>query len=143
MRGSTKLSQSTLDEMEERLVSVDMGAATAQAMIREIQDKLKSEGKPSPETLALYLREAVFQRLFKAFTPLKLGHPVVILLVGVNGAGKTTTAGKLAARFSSEGRKVLLAAGDTFRAAAEEQLTEWAERAKVELVRGSHGAAPS
>ncbi len=143
LRGAPKLSQSTLDEMEERLVSVDMGAATAQAIIQEIQEKLKSEEKPSPETLALYLREAVFQRLLKAFTPLELGHPVVILLVGVNGAGKTTTAGKLAARFSLEGRKVLLAAGDTFRAAAEEQLTEWASRAKVELVRGSHGAAPS
>jgi fused signal recognition particle receptor len=68
---------------------------------------------------------------------------VAILLVGVNGAGKTTTAGKLAARFASEGRKVLLAAGDTFRAAAEEQLTEWAGRAKVELLRGDHGASPS
>jgi fused signal recognition particle receptor len=143
LRGSTKLSQSTLDEMEERLVSVDMGASTSQSIVREIQEQLKSEANPSRETLALYLREAVFQRLFKAFSPLKLSHPVVILLMGVNGAGKTTTAGKLAARFSLEGRKVLLAAGDTFRAAAEEQLTEWAERAKVEFVRGSHGAAPS
>jgi fused signal recognition particle receptor len=68
---------------------------------------------------------------------------VAVLLVGVNGAGKTTTAGKLAARLSGEGRKVLLAAGDTFRAAAEEQLTEWAQRAKVALFRGAHGAAPS
>ncbi len=143
LRGTAKLSQSTLDEMEERLVSIDMGATTAQAIIREVQEKLKSEREPSPETLAHYLREAVYLRLFKAYTPLKLAHPVVILLAGVNGAGKTTTAGKLAARFSSEGRKVLLAAGDTFRAAAEEQLTEWAERAKVEFVRGSHGAAPS
>jgi fused signal recognition particle receptor len=63
--------------------------------------------------------------------------------VGVNGAGKTTTAGKLAARFAGEGKKVLLAAGDTFRAAAEEQLTAWAGRAKVEVLRGEHGASPS
>jgi fused signal recognition particle receptor len=143
LRGSTKLAQGTLDEMEERLVSVDMGAATAQAIVWEVQERLKNEPKASLQIPAYYLREAVFQRLFKAYSPLKLAQPVVIMLAGVNGAGKTTTAGKLAARFSSEGRKVLLAAGDTFRAAAEEQLTEWAERAKVELVRGSHGAAPS
>jgi fused signal recognition particle receptor len=143
LRGSAKLAQKDLDEMEERLVAVDMGAVTAQAIVREVQERLKTESQTSPENLTHYLREAVFKRLFKAYTPLKLAHPVVILLAGVNGAGKTTTAGKLAARFSLEGRKVLLAAGDTFRAAAEEQLTEWAERAKVELVRGSHGAAPS
>jgi fused signal recognition particle receptor len=143
LRGSTKLTQSVLDEMEERLVTVDVGAVAAQTIVLEVQEQLKTEAKPSAEILTQYLREAVFKRLLRAYTPLKLAHPVVILLAGVNGAGKTTTVGKLAARFSLEGRKVLLAAGDTFRAAAEEQLTEWAERAKVEFVRGSHGAAPS
>src|ERR1700722_3884867 len=84
-----------------------------------------------------------WKKLLKMQFSSRFSKPAIILLVGVNGAGKTTTAGKLAARFSSEGKKVLLAAADTFRAAAEEQLTEWAERAKVEFVCGAHGAAPS
>src|SRR5580658_2143397 len=77
LRGSTKLAQGTLDEMEERLVSVDMGAATAQAIVREVQERLKNEPKASLQIPAYYLREAVFQRLFKAYSPLKLAHPVV------------------------------------------------------------------
>jgi len=142
-KGSAGLSKEKVQELEEGLVAIDIGAATARALLGEVQEKLKGESEPGPEALSRYLREGVFQRLLKAHSPLELPKPVVILLTGVNGAGKTTTAGKLAARFASEGRKVLLAAGDTFRAAAEEQLTEWAERAKVEFVRGSHGAAPS
>ncbi len=141
--GSEKLSKETLEEIEERLVKTDMGTATAQALIADIRESMKREPLTDSATLSRHLREAVSNRLLKPFLPWQLAQPVVVLLVGVNGAGKTTTAGKLAARFASEGRKVLLAAGDTFRAAAEEQLTEWAQRAKVELVRGSHGAAPS
>jgi fused signal recognition particle receptor len=143
LKGTEGFSQEALREVEERLIRADLGAATAKALVQEVREKAKGETKPTVETLSRHLREAVFQRLLKVHSPLELGGQAVILLVGVNGAGKTTTAGKLAARFSSGGRKVLLAAGDTFRAAAEEQLTEWAERAKVELVRGSHGAAPS
>lgn len=143
LQGGASLSAESLGEMEERLVSADVGAETAQALVQEVQENLKGGKESHPTALSRHLREAVLKRLLRAHTPWEAARPVVILLVGVNGAGKTTTAGKLASRFSSEGRKVLLAAGDTFRAAAEEQLTEWASRAKVELVRGSHGAASS
>ncbi len=137
------LSSATLQELEERLVAADMGAATAQAIIKETVEAVKKEGRADPGSLTRQLRGAISRRLSKAYSPWNPPTPVVILLAGVNGAGKTTTAGKLAACFSKDGRKVLLAAADTFRAAAEEQLTEWASRAKVEFVRGSHGAAPS
>ena len=143
LKGSLKLSAEYLEAMEERLVASDMGTDTAQAITREVAESMKTEERADPSTLARHLREAVAKRLLKASAPWVLPNPAVILLAGVNGSGKTTTAGKLAARFSSEGRKVLLAAADTFRAAAEEQLTEWAARAKVEVIRGAHGAAPS
>ncbi len=142
-KGPAQLLESTLGELEERLVATDMGSATVQAIILEIKEAAKKEGKPDAAILTRQLRGAILRRLSKAYSPWKPPVPIVILLAGVNGAGKTTTAGKLAARFSKEGRRVLLAAADTFRAAAEEQLTEWATRAKVEFIRGSHGAAPS
>lgn len=137
------LSPEILRKLEEQLVLVDMGVATARDLLREVQEKVKSVPENGPEGIQRALREAVEAKLRKSFRPLDLPKPSVILLTGVNGAGKTTTTGKLALRFSNEGRKVLLAAGDTFRAAAEEQLTQWAERAKVGIVRGSHGAAPA
>lgn len=141
--GSAGFAPESLESMEESLVSVDMGLATAKELLKEVQEKAKKLPEAGPEELSKFLREAVLGKLQKVQTSSELPKPALVLLTGVNGAGKTTTAGKLAARFSSEGRKVLLAAGDTFRAAAEEQLTQWAERAKVEVVRGSHGAAPS
>lgn len=143
LSGPSGLSREVLDQMEERLVAADVGIPTAQAIVKEVEEAMRKERQADPVLLSRCLREAVSKRLSKPFSPWAPAGPVVILLTGVNGAGKTTTAGKLASRFSLEGRKVLLAAGDTFRAAAEEQLTEWAGRAKVELIRGSHGAAPS
>ncbi len=143
LTGGPALSPEALREMEEGLVVADVGVTTSKALVKEVDQSLKGADRTDPTAVARALREAVSQRFLKVYSPLALPKPVVILLVGVNGAGKTTTAGKLAARFSAEGRNVLLAAADTFRAAAEEQLTEWAGRAKVELVRGSHGAAPS
>ncbi len=143
LKGTTKLSKEALKEVEECLVKTDMGAATAKVVIREVEESVKAEPAVDGAVLSRHLREAVSRRFSKTHSSWVLPDPVVVLLVGVNGAGKTTTAGKLASRFSTEGRKVLLAAADTFRAAAEEQLTEWAQRAKVELFRGAHGAAPS
>ncbi len=143
LTGATQLSNATIDELEERLVKADVGTATAAAIVKEVKESVKNEPALDNVILANHLRKSVLGKLSKVHVAANLPHPVIILLVGVNGAGKTTTAGKLAARFSSEGRKVLLAAADTFRAAAEEQLTEWAGRAKVEIVRGAHGAAPS
>jgi len=143
LKGTTKLSQEALSEIEECLVKTDMGAVTAKAVIREVEESVKMEAVVDGTVLSRHLREAISRRLSKTHSSWSLSDPVVVLLVGVNGAGKTTTAGKLACRFSSEGRKVLLAAADTFRAAAEEQLTEWAQRAKVEIFRGPQDAAPS
>jgi fused signal recognition particle receptor len=139
----TPLSGESAKAWEEHLISADLGVETAKAVVQDLQERVRQEGKNDPETLRRCLREALYIRLALDPEPWKLADPAVILLAGVNGAGKTTTAGKLAVRFSGEGRKVLLAAGDTFRAAAEEQLTEWAGRAKVEIVRGAHGASPS
>jgi fused signal recognition particle receptor len=141
--GIRQLSQQNLREMEEGLVRADVGSATAKSIVKEVETAVQKEPSFDNLILSRYLRKAVLEKLLKVSTPLVLPSPVIILLVGVNGAGKTTTAGKLAALFSSAGRKVLLAAADTFRAAAEEQLTEWAQRAKVEFIRGAHGAASS
>jgi fused signal recognition particle receptor len=143
LQGTTQLSKKTLSELEENLVRADMGSATARAIVKEVEASVKSDKASNPVSIAQHLRAAVLEKLLKVQSSFDLPKPVIILLVGVNGAGKTTTAGKLAAHFSSEGHKVLLAAADTFRAAAEEQLTEWAQRAKVQLIRGAHGAAPS
>ena len=137
------LNEASYLELEEKLLAVDMGSGIAGSVLGEVREKVRKGGPGASAFLSQYLREAVASRLLQNHAPLNLPKPVVILLTGVNGAGKTTTAGKLAAQFSSEGRKVLLVAADTFRAAAEEQLTEWAARAKVEVVRGSPGAAPS
>lgn len=143
LKNAGTLNEAAYLELEEKLLAVDMGSAMARSVLHEVQDQVRKGGLGEPALLSRYLREAVASRLAQTYTPLNLPKPVIILLAGVNGAGKTTTAGKLAAHFSLEGRKVLLAAADTFRAAAEEQLTEWATRAKVEVVRGSHGASPS
>ena len=140
-QGSGRLSDETLERLEEKLVAADVGLPTAQALVAELKETARKSSEPV-EGAAL-LREILLRRLSKTHSTLPLPNPVVLLLLGVNGAGKTTTAGKLAYRLSREGRRVLLSAGDTFRAAAEEQLTGWAERATVDLFRGAHGAAPS
>ena len=141
LQGGRALADEDLKRLEERLILADVGQALAKAITAEIKEKTRKS--PEPVEGAALLKEALYERLAKVEAPLILPKPAVILLLGVNGAGKTTTAGKLALYFSRAGRQVLLAAGDTFRAAAEEQLTEWAGRARVGLFRGKHGAAPS
>jgi fused signal recognition particle receptor len=143
LQGTTQLSKQTLKELEEGLVRADVGSMTARAIAKEVETSVKNDTTSESISVVQHLRKAVLEKLLKVYVSEDLPKPVIILLVGVNGAGKTTTAGKLAAHFSTEGRKVLLAAADTFRAAAEEQLMEWAQRAKVQLIRGAHGAAPS
>ena len=143
LKGTTQLSKTTLSELEERLVRADLGSSASSSIVKEVEEAVKNEPTLDNVILANHLRKVLLEKLLKVHVSADLPKPVIILLMGVNGAGKTTTAGKLAARFSSEGKKVLLVAADTFRAAAEEQLTEWAGRAKVEFVRGAHGAAPS
>jgi fused signal recognition particle receptor len=143
LHSSQPLSRETLALLEERLILCDAGVETTKAIVKELSEKaasLPASGIPFAKQL---LKEVIQSRLTFQNQDWELAKPVVLLLGGVNGAGKTTTAGKLAAKYAKEGRKVLLVAGDTFRAAAEEQLTQWSDRAKVEFVRGAHGASPS
>jgi len=143
LHSSQPISRETLALLEEQLILCDTGVETAQAIVKELSEKAAALPASSIPVGKQLLKEVVERRLVFQNPPWELARPVIILLGGVNGAGKTTTAGKLAARYTKEGRKVLLVAGDTFRAAAEEQLTQWSDRAKVEFIRGSHGASPA
>jgi signal recognition particle GTPase len=130
-----------LDQIEELLITSDIGVQTATALI----GRISSAGAATAEDLRSVLREEILAILTRHVRPARApaGPPHVILVVGVNGVGKTTTIGKLAARLAADGQKVLIAAADTFRAAAVEQLTIWAERAGADIVRHPNGADPA
>jgi len=132
------------DELEESLILADMGAELAVDIVDELRDRAKHEGLHGAGEIRAALKESLAAKLAEAGdTRLKLDtKPSVILVIGVNGVGKTTTIGKLATRFAAEGKKVLLCAGDTFRAAAAEQLGIWAQRAGADLVRHEEGSDP-
>jgi fused signal recognition particle receptor len=137
----------TFDELEEALLLADAGLATTTKVLDDLRAKVRSgEIEKAPEALLAALR-ADLEATFSGDSPeLALGEgegPTVWLFVGVNGVGKTTTIGKVAARERDAGKRVVLAAGDTFRAAAGEQLETWAERSGASLVRGAEGADPS
>ncbi len=131
------------DELEEALIVADSGADTAFKAVSALREKVRDEGLIGKAEIRGALVEILTEFLSVGSFELKLDtKPSVILMVGVNGVGKTTTIGKLAARYVSEGKKVLLAAGDTFRAAAAEQLTVWAERSGAEIVKHGEGSDP-
>ena len=132
------------DELEESLILADMGAELAVSTVDALRERAKHEGLHGGEEIRAALKESLAATLAEAGdTRLKLDtKPSVILVIGVNGVGKTTTIGKLAARLTGEGKKVLLCAGDTFRAAAAEQLTIWANRAGADIVRHEEGPDP-
>ena len=133
-----------LEELEEALILADMGVKTSSHIIGELRGRLKAEGTKDPGRARELLREIIINIMSGAGASLTLStDPSVILVIGVNGVGKTTTIGKLAALLKKEGKRVLLAAGDTFRAAAAEQLSIWAERAGADIVRHSEGADPA
>jgi len=141
--GATEIQESLWEELEAALLQADVGVAVTEALLARLREQVRREGI----TRAAILRErlqAELRALLGDPPPLNLGrHPLeVVLVVGVNGSGKTTTAAKLAHRFQQEGRRVLLAAADTFRAAAGEQLEIWAERAGVPCIGGQPGADP-
>lgn len=135
-----KLDQEALDELEETLIGADLGVATAAKIVQAIA-KGRFDKDISPEEIRAALAESVSTLLQPVEKPLELlgGKPQVILVVGVNGVGKTTTIGKIATRLRDEGRSVMLAAGDTFRAAAIEQLKIWGERAGVPVMASETG----
>jgi fused signal recognition particle receptor len=138
------LDPSLVDELEELLVTSDIGIRTAERLLGDLRGELSRKEIEDAETVQARLRAKVLEIVRRPCPPLPSGHgPSVIMVIGVNGVGKTTTIGKLAARLVRDGKKVVLAAGDTFRAAAVEQLEVWAERAGAELVKGAPNGDPS
>jgi fused signal recognition particle receptor len=133
-----------LDELEEALLSADLGPELAADLRARLGARLRGEAVSGPEQVLAVLREEILAQLPPQVPEVRPGSPPrVTLVVGVNGSGKTTTAGKLAALWGREGRKVVVAAADTFRAAAVEQMAIWAERSGAEVVRSQPGADPA
>lgn len=145
MLSRSKIDGETWMELEEALIRADVGVTLTASLIEELREQVSTLGLSDSAQLVEHLKADIKARLFVEDRSLHLatGAPSVWLFVGVNGVGKTTTIGKLASREHAGGRSVLLAAGDTFRAAAAEQLGMWAERAGVDVVRGAEGSDPS
>lgn len=144
--GSAKtLDDDLLAELEEALFTADIGVKTAQALVESVYDDMSKRALKDPKKVWAALKARIAGILQKDFAALDLEaqQPTVIMVVGVNGAGKTTSIGKLAKRYTDAGKKVILAAGDTFRAAAVEQLEVWGERAGVPVVKGQARQDPS
>jgi fused signal recognition particle receptor len=145
-RGPREISPELLRDLERLLISADVGVRTA----AEIVGRVRQESEASNRTDAEHVRACIRQELVRilesaATTPREIGDglPLVVMMVGINGTGKTTTIGKLAQRYRAEGNTVLLCAGDTFRAAATEQLEIWGQRTGAEVIRQKPGADPS
>ncbi|MBS4536078.1 signal recognition particle-docking protein FtsY [Clostridium sp. D2Q-14] len=141
-----KIDDELFEELEEVLIMADIGFETTERIIEEVKDKVKERKITDANDIKLILKEELKEILEDVDGKNKLNinpYPAILLVVGVNGVGKTTTIGKLAYRFKEEGRKVLLTAGDTFRAAAIEQLGEWANRANVDIISHSEGSDPA
>ena len=140
----TKVDENLLDELEEKLIIADVGMETTEKIIDNLRTRIKKENLKEAEQVKQALREEI-EEIFKDNNPeLDLTNkPAVILMVGVNGAGKTTSIGKIANNLIKQGKEVIIASGDTFRAAATEQLEVWANRAGAELVKGPEGIDPA
>ena len=138
-----KIDEDLLEELEEALILSDVGASTSAKIVAEVEKRAKLRKTTTASELRDLLREVLTDNMLDN-QPLDVsGKPAVILVIGVNGVGKTTSIGKLAARYVSEGKKVMLSAADTFRAAAADQLEIWAKRAGADIVRHGEGADPA
>lgn len=138
-----RVDEDLLEELEEAMILADLGVSTATEATDRLRNKAKHENIQSKRELREALKE-VLSGMMQEDTGLTLEtNPSIILVIGVNGVGKTTTIGKLAASFQAQGKKVMLAAADTFRAAAADQLTIWAQRSGAEIVRHTEGADPA
>lgn len=137
-----KLDDEMLDELEDALIMSDLGPVASANARTELEKRAKLASAQTPEELKSILADVLRDQMCDD-EPILTDSKTIILVIGVNGVGKTTSIGKLATRLSSEGKKVLLCAGDTFRAAASEQLTIWSERANCDIVKKGEGADPA
>ena len=144
-RLSAKVDDEFLAKLEEILIGADVGVETTHAVIADLRAAVKAKKDPSPDAVYAILKDNIARRLRKGASAMVLPStpPAVILVAGVNGTGKTTSIAKLGHYYSAQGKKVLLAASDTFRAAACEQLAIWAERVKVDIVKHQMGSDPA
>jgi fused signal recognition particle receptor len=141
-----KIDAEILDDLETRLITADVGAEATRRILEDLRTRVARKELKDVDALLKALHDAMFDILKPVETPLTIDptiKPYVILVVGINGAGKTTTIGKLARRLLADGHSVMLAAGDTFRAAAREQLEVWAERNQVPIIAQQGGAEPA
>lgn len=145
LSGKKEIDAGLLEDIEYTLITADLGVRTVQDIIERIRQRVDRRLTGDAGEIRSLIREQLLEILRASEAPLRVVStpPAVVMFVGVNGAGKTTTIGKVAYRFLGEGRKVLLCAADTFRAAAIEQLEVWAERANVDMIRQKTGADPS
>lgn len=143
LKSFTKIDDELFEELEELLVMGDVGVPTAEKICEELKKRVKKEGIKNPNEIHRLLEETVSDML-RGGEELDLSTtPSIILVIGVNGVGKTTTIGKLANHLTKQGKKVILAAGDTFRAAAIEQLEIWADRSHCEIIKQNEGSDPA
>ena len=143
--GYADIDDDLLDELEEILIMADVGVNTTDRLMTAVRKGIKKKEINTPEDLKPFLQKQISELLTVGddITRVASEGPTVLLVIGVNGVGKTTTIGKLASYYKGQGKSVMLAAADTFRAAASEQLTEWANRADVEIIYGGEGADPA
>ena len=143
LKSFRRVDEDLLEELEELLICADMGAETAMSVVDELRDKIKEDKITEADEVKNALKEILRDHIGEG-EPLKLDTtPSVILVIGVNGVGKTTSIGKISAHLKSQGKKVIVAAADTFRAAAIDQLAVWCDRAGVDLIRQNEGGDPA
>jgi len=142
LKSFTKIDEELFEELEEALILADCGVETSVAVIDQLRKRVKSDKIDSAEDVKDALVAVVSEMVVGAASPPDIAYPAVLLIIGVNGVGKTTTIGKLAANYAGDGKKVVLAAADTFRAAAIDQLQIWADRADVPLIKHQENSDP-
>ena len=141
---SSPIDDDFYDELEERMILADVGVETAEKLVERLRERVRGERLRDAEAVREALKDILSELLETDDLTLRMGtKPSVVLVIGVNGVGKTTTIGKLANLLRVEGKKVLLCAADTFRAAAADQLEIWAQRSRTEIIRQDEGADPA
>lgn len=142
--GFSEIDEDFYEELEEIMIMADIGVATTEKIIEDLREKVKEQHIKDASVCRELLMDSIKEQMHVDETAYEFEHRrSVVLMIGVNGVGKTTSVGKLAGQMKAQGKKVILAAADTFRAAAIEQLTEWANRAEVEIIAGQEGGDPA